>query len=76
MFSKIKKTGSSTMNESLRLKMKKHKNYGLCLTQIITFSYHPKPMKLKSPKIPKTAPTHHPLYQLQHKVSTYNFLKS
>ena len=33
-------------------------------------------MKLKSPKIPKTAPTHHPLYQLQHKVSTCNFLKS
>ena len=75
MFSKIKKTGSSTMNESLRLKMKKHKNYGLCLTDH-QLSLSLQTNEIEKPQNSQTAPTHQPLYQLQHKVSTYNFLKS
>ena len=59
MFSKIKKTGSSTMNESLRLKMKKHKNYGLCLTDDYLF-LSPQTNEIEKPQNSQNSPNSPP----------------
>lgn len=50
--------------------MKKHKNYGLSVWQIINFPSHTKPGNSQN------SPNNYQLYQLQHKDSTRNFIKS